>query len=235
MAIALNKITAAQAVVESLKDRIRAGEFRPGEKLPSEQSLLKAYDVSRLTLREALAKLAAWGIINVRHGKGAFVSEQISIVALDNVLIPMFPDHNSERMNELVDARNMIESEIAAKVAQTRTRKEIEQLRSLLIYDPETITSAETFADRDYTFHLALARMAGNQFILSMYQALHSQIRSFLIRYAKSIVDWEEALTRHAPILEAIINRDHDMARHLAREHAGICASFIGADKGGHF
>lgn len=232
MAIPLNKITATEAVVENLKERIRGGEFGPGEKLPSEQSLLREYDVSRLTLREALAKLAAWGVISVQHGKGAFVSEQISIMALDNVLIPMFPDQDARRMAELVEARNMIESEIAAKVAETRTDKDIDELNRLLSFNSEDIISADKFADRDYAFHLTLARMAGNQFIWSMYQALHSQIRSFLVQYAKSIVDWEEALKRHTPILDAIIGKDVSRARVLARDHAGICASFIRSYKG---
>lgn len=227
MNIPLRKITATEAVVESLKTRIRACEFGPGEKLPSEQALLKEYDVSRLTLREALAKLAAWGIIRVVHGKGAFISESVSIPALDNVLIPLFPQVNADRMKDLVEARNTIESEIAAKVAESRTNDDIDTLRDLLEFDAQTLSSAEDFADRDYTFHLTLVEMAGNEFFLSMYQALHRQIRSFLIRYAKSVPDREAALARHVPILNAIIDRDRELARTLAREHAAICASYI--------
>ncbi|MCP4020444.1 MAG: FadR family transcriptional regulator [Desulfobacteraceae bacterium] len=227
MNIQLRKITATEAVVESLKERIRSYEFGPGEKLPSEQALLKEYDVSRLTLREALAKLAAWGVILVRHGKGAFVSESISIPALNNALIPMFPNQNSDRMTDLVEARNMIESEIAGKVAKKRNDADIQELQTLLIYDTRKITSAEKFAERDYAFHMALASIAGNVFLFSMYQALYTQIRSFLVQYAKSVMDWEKALDRHTPILKAIIDRDRGKARFLAREHAGICASYI--------
>lgn len=227
MNIPLTKITAAEAVVESLKTRILDGEFSPGEKLPSEQALLGEYDVSRLTLREALAKLAAWGIIQVRHGKGAFVSESISVPALGNVLIPLFPRINADRMSDLVEARNTIESEIAAKVAGSRTEKQIKTLRRLLTYDPRAITRAKVFAERDYRFHLALVEMSGNKFFLSMYQALHHQIRSFLLEYARSVTDWEQALERHTPILDAIIDGDREKARSLAREHACICASYI--------
>ncbi|HKK99821.1 MAG TPA: GntR family transcriptional regulator, partial [Desulfotignum sp.] len=78
----MTKISATEAVAESLKTRILDGEFSPGEKLPSEQALLNVYEVSRLTLREALARLAAWGIIQVHHGKGAFVSNSVSVPAL---------------------------------------------------------------------------------------------------------------------------------------------------------
>lgn len=223
----LTKISATEAVVESLKTRILEGEFRPGEKLPSEQALLHEYEVSRLTLREALARLAAWGVIQVHHGKGAFVGESVSVPALGNVLIPLFPRINADRMNDLVEARNAIESEIAAKVAETRTDDQIQTLHRLLAYDPRAITSAKAFADRDYRFHLALVEMAGNVFFLSIYQALHHQIRSFLVQYAESVPDWKQALERHTPILDAIIAGDRERARSLAREHAGICASFI--------
>lgn len=227
-----HKVTVADAVLNSLKGRILEGEFGPGEKLPSEQVFLKEYDVSRLTLREALAKLAAWGVIRIRHGKGAYINEKISLPALKNVLIPMFPQQNILRMNELVEARTMLESEIAAKVAENRTKEQITALKDLLEYDTRKITSAAKFAEQDYAFHLALSQMAGNEFIHSMYQALHCQIQSFLIQYARSLTDWKEALERHLPILQAIIDKNPEIARNLARAHARICASYIHQDKG---
>lgn len=231
MPIPITKITASEAVVQSLKTRICACEFGPGDKLPSEQSLLKEYEVSRLTLREALAKLAAWGVIQVRHGKGAYVGKSISIPALDNVLIPLFPKLNPDRMGDLIEARNTIESEIAAKVAHTRSIEDIQTLQKLLTFNSEDILNAEAFADRDYTFHLTLVKMADNDFFLSMYQALNMQIRSFLVEYARSVEDWEKALDRHTPILDAIIDKNQEKARVLAREHARICASYIHSDK----
>ncbi len=227
MAIPIKKITATQAVVESLKNRIRDGEFKPGDQFPSEQLLLKEYDVSRLTLREALANLSGLGIIEVRHGKGAVVQAKISVPALENVLIPMFPMHDANRMSDLVEARSLIESEIAAKVATIRTDQQIAELMVLLEHDDRLGQSAELYADRDDAFHLTLANMSGNHFFYAMYMALHRQIRTFLIKYARSIADREEALNRHKPILDAIVNQEVEQARHLAREHASICASYI--------
>ncbi|SLM31961.1 putative Transcriptional regulator (GntR family protein) [Desulfamplus magnetovallimortis] len=227
MNIPIQKITATEAVVDNLRERIITCEFEAGEKLPSEQSLLKQYNVSRLTLREALAKLSAWGVIDVKQGKGAYISENVSIPALDSVLIPMFPQKNPDKMNELVEARNLLESEITARVAVKRTSKDIAELENLLTYDNKTINSVEKFAERDYTFHLTLSRMAGNEFFHTMYQALNRQIRFFLLQYARSITDWKAALERHIPILEAIIEQNEEKARTIAREHARICASYI--------
>lgn len=227
MTIRLHKVTATEALVDNLIKRIRGGEFGPGTKMPSEQSLLKDYDISRLTLREALARLAALGVIEVKHGKGAFVNGSVSINALNKVLIPMFPQLNRDRMHELIEARNLIEAEMAAKVAVRRSEDDIRRLELLLEYDEVQITGPEIFANRDYEFHLAISEMAGNDFFHSMYQALSSQIWFFLVQYANSITDWREALNRHHSVLEAIKAKDPEKAHRLAREHARICDSFI--------
>ncbi|MFH2129656.1 MAG: FadR/GntR family transcriptional regulator [bacterium] len=227
MAIPIHKVTAAEAIVESLKDRIHLGEFEPGDRLPSEQSMLQDYKVSRLTLREALARLSALGIIQVFHGKGAFVKSKISVQALDNVLIPMFPSRNLDRMQDLEEARSLIESEIAAKAAEKRTSKQIKWLESLMKFEDDFIVNPEAYAERDYQFHLALAEVADNQFFLAMYQVLNQQISFFLLQYARSIEDRKEALERHCPILNAIIAQDIEKARSLARTHSSICASYV--------
>ncbi len=223
----LHKVTATEAIVESLKERIRSGEFGPGDQLPSEQYMLREYGVSRLTLREALARLAALGIIRVHHGKGAFVAEGISSSALDNVLIPLFPHFDVSMMHDLVEARNLIESEVAARVAEIRTEEDVKILTGLLEYDEGVLNDPQLFAERDYDFHMALVTISGNQFYIVMFRALYQQIRSFLVHYARSIEDRREAMDRHRPILEAIINQDVEKARMLAKDHAGICASFI--------
>jgi GntR family transcriptional repressor for pyruvate dehydrogenase complex len=223
----IKKVTATEAIVESLKQRIGDGEFGPGEQLPSEQVLLHDYGVSRLTLREALARLSALGIIHVHHGKGAFVEKKISVSALGNVLMPMFPECDLKRMNDLIEARNVIESEIAAKVAESHTEDDIRRLQDILDCRGDILDNPEIFAERDYAFHLALVEIADNQFFFAMYQALHRQIKAFLVQYARSITDRAQAMERHRPVLKAIIKGDADKARKLAREHAAICASYV--------
>ena len=223
----IRKISATEAIVESIKSRIQEGEFGPGNRLPSEQGLLQEYHVSRLTLREALARLSASGIIEVKHGKGAFIKTKISIHALDNVLVPMFLSRDLNRMKDLEEARSLIESEVAAKAAEKRTVNQIKKLEKLFELDLKTVSSPEEYAERDFQFHLALAEVADNQFFLAMYHALYHQISAFLLQYAKSIEDRKAAMERHRPILDAIIAQDIEKARTLARKHAGICASYV--------
>lgn len=58
-----------------LRKKIQAGDYSPGQLLPSERELVKTYDVSRLTVREAVNRLVAQGMVKKKQGKGTFVSE----------------------------------------------------------------------------------------------------------------------------------------------------------------
>jgi GntR family transcriptional regulator len=61
-------------VADRLRERISAGEWPPGSRLPSEHELAVEYGVSRPTVRSALRRLAAAGLLRVRHGAGTFVT-----------------------------------------------------------------------------------------------------------------------------------------------------------------
>ena len=68
----------AQGVVEALTQRILLGQLKPGEKLPSESTIVLEHGVSRTVVREAISKLQASGLVETRHGIGTFVLEQQS-------------------------------------------------------------------------------------------------------------------------------------------------------------
>lgn len=69
-------------VAADLRERITAGEYAPGDKLPSERAMIETYGVSRLTIREALGILRAEGVVVTEHGRGVFVRPPASIQRL---------------------------------------------------------------------------------------------------------------------------------------------------------
>ena len=75
----------AEAVFRHLKDRIRNGELQPGDSLPSERELQAELGVSRISLREGLARLSALGLVEVSHGKGTIVSRAVSLQSVEDV------------------------------------------------------------------------------------------------------------------------------------------------------
>lgn len=218
----IEKTSTVDAVVNLLTSRIHDGTYVPGEKLPSERKLQDEFGVGRLALREALARMNAMGIIETSHGKGTFVQDDLKSRTMKNVLIPYFALNDSRRLRDLVDARGMIESEIAGLAARQRTDADLEKLATILERKFPPDVPLETVARQDLLFHVELALIVDNQFLMIMHKALMAHIQEFLNEFVKSKNDPVAVMAAHCPILEAIARRDAEGARHLARLHVSF-------------
>ncbi len=214
-----NKTSTVETLVNSLMERINNGVYTPGSKLPSERILQDELGVGRLALREALNRLSAMGIIETTHGKGTFVLDRLKSRTLKNMLIPHFALSSSERLKELVDARAMIESEIAGLAAQQRSDDDIRRLESILSQEVDQSTSPEVIAYMDLQFHQELSLIIDNHFLVLMHEAITSHIRIFLNAFVTNKANPAEVLNAHRPILEAIRRGNADDARNLVRLH----------------
>jgi GntR family transcriptional regulator len=67
-------VSLPQQLADALRARVRAKEWAPGEKLPTEAELVAAYGLSRATVRQAISSLESQGLVVVRHGRGTFLS-----------------------------------------------------------------------------------------------------------------------------------------------------------------
>jgi DNA-binding FadR family transcriptional regulator len=186
--------------------------------------------VGRLSLREALARLSALGVIRVDHGKGAFVQKHIHGETIVNAFIPSFPDLNEKRLRDLVDARSLIEGELAAQAAQHRTDDDIARLREILDSGGRKIERHEELAELDYSFHREIARIADNEFLSVVVAALADHTRSFLLHfYIRTGREHSSVIERHQPIMQAIVNRDPERAREHSRQHIDASKSNLQA------
>ena len=213
------KGTTVDIVVSMLTERINKGDYSPGSKLPSERKLQEELGVGRLALREALSRLNALGIIETSHGKGTFVQNRLQSSTIKNILIPHFALSDSKRLQELVDARAMIESEIAGLAAQQRTKADIRRLEMILEQEVDSSTPSELVAYLDLQFHQELALIVDNHFLVLMHEALTAHIRTFLNGFVRSRNNPVEVLEAHRPILEAVKRGDAEDARSLVRLH----------------
>jgi GntR family transcriptional repressor for pyruvate dehydrogenase complex len=227
MAEAIRRTSTSEAIVDHLLDRIRSGDYGPGDKLPSERELQAELGVGRLSLREALARLSALGIIRVDHGKGAYVQQGIDSGAMGSVLVPLFPHRSARTLRDLVEARSLVEGEQAALAASRRTAEDLERLRELVDVSEDSLGDHRAVAALDQKFHQEIARTAANEFLEAMLAALSEHVRAFLLDYARALHDPRSVLDRHRPILEAIEAGDADAAREQARRHVDVCKSSL--------
>ena len=197
-----------EAVAGEITGLIDGGRFPPGGRLPSERALAEALDVSRVTVREALASLQALGRIDIRTGSGAYVRDNGS------------PPRSSAF--DLTQARLLFESEAAALAAPDIDDATLDHLRSLLaaLENSEGEEAADR-ADRD--FHLAIAAATGNAVVRHVIESLwRVRLEDEAIRDAYRAVCSHDAPQRareHADILEALRRRDAAAARAAMRRH----------------
>jgi GntR family transcriptional repressor for pyruvate dehydrogenase complex len=85
----LRRESISEQVFQLLKEKIIKGDWGPGSKIPSENQLCELLDVSRVSIREAIHKMVALGILETRHGEGTFVRESLADVYF-NELVPFF-------------------------------------------------------------------------------------------------------------------------------------------------
>ena len=215
----LQKTSAVEAVVKLLIDRIHSGEYRAGQKLPSERLLQEEIGVGRLTLREALSRLNAMGIITTAHGRGTYVEDDIKSQTFRDFLVPYFALNDPKRLRDLVVARGMLESEIAGLAAEQRTEADLADLSEIVGCNFPQGSSLEEVARQDLTFHRRLAEIIDNGFLAKMHEALTDNISLFLREYVKSKANPKEVMQPHIPILKAIKDKNAEAARYHARMH----------------
>lgn len=141
-----------EAVLAHLRTAIEGGEYAVGDKLPSEATLSRDYEVSRSVVREALRGLQALGMTVSRTGKGTFV---VSAQAADN---PTFGPYSAR---DLLEVRRHIEVPAAGYAARRHTAEDLDALTELLERMEQEVDGTVWVA-LDSLFHIAVAQASGN-------------------------------------------------------------------------
>lgn len=143
-----------------LRQKIQSGDYPVGSRLPPERNIAETYGVSRTIVREALLMLELEGTVDIRQGSGVYV-----------LRIPDEDDAADGGKNhigafEMLQARQLLESNIAAFAARMATRADIENLRKMLEQEQAAIAGKDYRGDFDRLFHLQIAGATQNQMLL---------------------------------------------------------------------
>ena len=205
-------------VADDLQTRIAAGEFPVGERLPTERDLASAYGVSRTCVREALLAMEIAGLVAIRVGAGVFVlAPEVPAAPAPEVRA------DQHAPSEILEARLVIEPEIAALAAQRASDGELEAIGNAIELMREEHRMAAETERGDREFHRTIAAAARNGLLHDMlaeiwsemnaplWQALQAHIRSPLLR-----LKWIED---HEAIHAALLARDRRRARATMKGH----------------
>jgi GntR family transcriptional repressor for pyruvate dehydrogenase complex len=210
------------AVAERLRAEILAGRVAAGSRLPSERELSLALGVNRLTLRAALARLEALGLVTTRHGSGTVVASWRERAGLDMLatLLGSATEEDPtwvELLVSLLEMRRMLASEAVALAAERHTGEDIEEMRALAAEQVTRVTDALAFARGDIAFVRAVAKAARNvglELVLNTFSRFADEQPALV---EKLYDNREEALAYYDVLIALIEHGDGDGARTQVR------------------
>jgi len=212
----------ADMVIDALRKRIFGGEVGPGDKLPTESQLSTHFGVSRTVVREAIAALAADGMVQPRQGAGVFVMAQASSA---------FSSIAGERSNKISVALNVlevrmgIEIESAGLAAERRSTSQEAAIHEAWSEFGRLLDTGGLTGKTDFAFHRAIAEATNNPFYVEVLEALGSRTIPCDVASpwgTDSVLTYEYQIglhQEHRRILAAISSGDPDAARDAMRDH----------------
>ena len=151
--VEIKKTNVGEQVYQQMKNQILAGEWRPGEKIPSEHMLMNMFSVSRGTVRQAVQKLAGENLIETRRGEGSFVR----VNRLADYFRPAFLfSVDNHEMEEIYAFRSMFESATAEAAARKATPAQIRRLERNYTRMCQETDHYEQYVHTDLEFHMII-------------------------------------------------------------------------------
>lgn len=219
----VKKPSLSQAVQAQLVRSITSGLYTPGQRLPAERELMEQFEVSRVTVRDALSSLKSMGLVYIKRGVngGTFVAEPSAMPITESFknLVQMGRVH----FGHLIEARLSLEPTLAMTAAQSRGPQDLERLEgSLLKARKHLNNSLKNARLQNVRFHHEVARICNNPILLFISESITQTFSGLIIEMTQDKLSREKIqglIEEHEEILEAIRKQDPDAAYARTREH----------------
>ncbi|MDN5346487.1 MAG: hypothetical protein PWP65_51 [Clostridia bacterium] len=192
-----------EIVFEALRDAIINGQLKAGERL-MEVQLAEELGVSRTPVREAIRKLELEGFVVMVPRKGAYVA-----------------DFSTKDIADLFEIRSALEALAASLACERITSEELEELERLLVRIAECADNNDlnSLVEADTRFHDVLYRASRNERLAQIISNLREQIQRLRTVSLATPGRMREMLEEHKKLVEAIAERNIELAQKLAQEH----------------
>jgi len=200
----------SERVAQQIKNAILKGTMKPGYKLPPERELVKHFQASRVSIREALKKVEASGLLKIKPGSGVFVSEVSSKPISDSLSSILRMQRIS--INELTEARIILEPYIAKLAAEKITAEDLEKLENNIRETSKNVKSHGPSPAQNIEFHSLVAAATQNQVIALTMKTLLDVVKEMTLEITNNLQKRGEisrhALAYHKKILKALRERN---------------------------
>ena len=211
-------------IVEQIKSLIKEGDLKPGDALPPERELVKVFNVSRASLREALNSLAGMGFLEMSQ-KHRTIVKSLASGRMTEPLQLLIKD-DIQTVFELIEVRKAIETWNAYHAAERAKDDDIARLEKSLELMRTKIEQRISVVEDDADFHLAMAEATHNKIQTHLMFSIYDLLKESLGGYYKSI-RMQDIYEQHCKVVEAIKKRDPDLASRRMQEHLDYVESRV--------
>ncbi len=198
------------AVLDALAEFISNAQIEPGSKLPTERELTERLQVGRSTVREALKRWEALGIVETRKGSGTFLRVP---VAPGDIHLPLTIQRQQKSLLQTLEIRRALETEAAAIAAQRATKEELARMEACLARMEEVHLRDGSAGPEDWQFHLSIYNATGNPMFAQLVHHMRIPIYSFFDHPFDQKDFASRSFPFHRELFDAIAAGDVDAAK----------------------
>lgn len=209
--------TMSHKIAESLKDDIEHGVLKPGDKLVSERDLVKKFQVSRSSIREAVKRLTSMGYIESLERKGNYVSAKYLDNKYANTQLNKLLKNGP--IFDLMEVRFFLEENFITLAIQRATEEDINKMKAV-IARMKSSANLSIFLLADMDFHLSLAETTHNELIIELMKIIIKRVGDnqeyFLATGLKTRLYTIDSFER---LVDNLVNKNLDEAKRIHYEH----------------
>ena len=214
----MKRVKLSEQVSDRLYEMIaEEGRYAPGSKLPNENELSEFLQVSRTTLREAVSFLVAQGVLEIHRGKGTFVASKLPVVGMD--LRELAGMRSRVRAKDLFEMRLIFEPATVALACLRASDEELQQIQRRAERVEQVAAEGGDWPQADQEFHWAIIKASHNEYMRQLYPIINKAVNEILQISQNRRHMQETALADNRLILEFLLKRDEEGARHAMSIH----------------
>lgn len=216
--VTIQKKSAAQLVLETLRTYFQKDSVQVGDRFPTEKDLCTSLGVGRGTVREAVKVLVAEGFLEIRPGLGTFVKSKTPAPtdSLSNWFLT-----NEMELQDLIVVRSTLEP-LAAKLAIERcTEEQLTMLKKNQkeAYEAAGRRDAAALARCDEEFHRTISMISGNALLIEINEIISRQLSQFRQNTFKIKTNIDNFIPAHDAIIHAFEIHDTALGEKKMRQH----------------
>ena len=220
-----------EQVIEQIKSKIKSGEIKKGDRLPSEREMAELIGVSRTSVREAIRALEVVGLVESKQGAGNYIKTNFDNSLFEPLSVMFMLQESS--VQEMYDLRETLELECAKLSAKNIEDNEL-ALLTAIVDRMYLAGSEEESLELDIKFHYLIAKASRNVLLINMLDVISQLMDEFIQKSRMQILHEgntkESLLEIHENLLRALKCRDESKVCNAMKEHFDLIRKSYGYD-----